>query len=641
MKQKPFLRTVSVDEAKRIILSKIRIIRYSEEIEIQKALGRILSENVISKMDVPPFDRASMDGYAVVAADTFGADEENPKLLEKIGSIRAGEDLDVVVESGRCVEISTGAPMPAGADSVVIVEDTEEEGNFVRIYRSITPGKNVMPAGSDIMRGETILRKGTSLGPRETGVLAACGFSRINVYKKPKVAIISTGDEIIPPGEELTFGKIYDVNSRTISDAVRENGGEPVYLGIAPDDKKRLLERIKKALSGCDLLITSGGTSAGAGDLLYQIVEEQGELLIHGIAIKPGKPFIFGIFDEKPIFGLPGYPTSALITFNIFVSPIIREMAGYPPSERKKIKAKTSVRIYSARGRREYLPINLISGKDGYGVYPILSGSGAITTFSNADGYVEIPENVEILEEGTEVDVELLSESVKPADLCIIGSHCIGIDLILEMMMEKKRIKAKIMNVGSIAGLSAVKRGESDVSGTHLIDEETGDYNTFYLKKYRINACLVGGYEREQGIIVKKGNPKEISSLEDLFRVRFINRNPGSGTRTLLDIELKRIGRGGIRGIEAKTHSAVASAVFHGKADAGIGIRSVASMYDLDFIPLWKERYDFAIPVEKMDKESVKEFIQILNSERFKKKLEKIPGMKTTDKTGKIIYSPD
>jgi|Deesub1362A_J573_1020465.scaffolds.fasta_scaffold00005_272 putative molybdopterin biosynthesis protein len=658
MEQKEFHEVVSINEAKRLLYSNYTPTPTFEEVDLGEALGRVLFETVVAPIDVPPFDRAAMDGYAVRAKDTFYADEENPAELRILGYIQAGDSPKVVVEENTCVGIATGAPMPKGANAVVMVEYTDREKDIVKVYRPVAPGENIMSAGSDIMRGETVLRRDTVLSPRETGVLAALGLKKIKVYRRPQVGVLSTGNEIVEPGSKLEYGKIYDVNSRAIIDAVIENGGDAKFFGIVRDDPALLRRKLKEMLE-CDIIITSGGTSAGVGDLLYKVIDDLGSpgIIAHGIAVKPGKPTIIGVLNNKPLFGLPGYPTSAMVIFDVFVAPLIRRLAGLVERERKKIEAKTAMRLFSAKGRYEYMLVNLVKSSAGeYSAYPILTGSGAITTLAEADGYLEVPENTEIIPEDSLVKVSLLSDIIKPADLTIIGSHCIGVDLILNLLNKKTQIQAKVINVGSSGGLAAVKRGESDISGSHLIDEKTGEYNIPFLKKFGIEstAYVVRGYDREQGFVITKGNPKKITGIEDLARddIFFINRNPGSGTRVLLDMELKKFASEKglefnalikkIRGyeIEAKSHSAVAAAVAYGKADVGLAIKTVAEQYGLDFLPLREEKYDFVIPKAKINKVSVQKFIEILNSDEFKDVLRRIPGLKPNNKTGMIIHEP-
>jgi putative molybdopterin biosynthesis protein len=653
---KEFHDVVSIREAKRRLERHYKACPKAEEIRLAEAAGRVVFTDVIADIDVPPFDRASMDGYAVKAKDTFYADEEKPASLRLKGDIRAGQNKKVTIKEKEAASIATGAPVPKGANAVVMVEYTEKKGKTVNIHRPVTPGENIMAAGSDIMRGETAVRAGTVLSPRETGVLAALGATKVQAFKRPAVAIISTGDEIVQPGKSLKFGRIYDVNAQAIADAVRENGGIPEFLGIVKDDPGTLLKRLKEMMK-YDIIIASGGTSAGAGDVLYRVIDKLGKpgIIVHGIAVKPGKPAIIGVANKKPIFGLPGYPTSAMITFHVLAAPILRRLSGMGGEAKKQIKAKAAMRLFSAKGRYEYMLMNLVSGTKGeYSAYPVLTGSGAITTLAEADGYVEIPENTAIIDASSEIDVTPLSDVIKPADLTIIGSHCIGVDMLLNVMNRRTPVQAKIINVGSSGGIAAARRGESDISGTHLIDEKTGIYNVPFLKKLGIadRAYLVRGYDREQGLVTARGNPHGIESIEDLITggISFINRNPGSGTRILFDLELKKAARGvsptelknQIPGyeIEAKSHSAIAAAVAHGRADAGLAIRTVAHQYGLGFVPLREEKYDFAIPREKLEKPAVKRFLEALKSREFKKELKKTPGLKPTRETGKIIHKP-
>ena len=395
----------------------------SELVSIESALGRVASTDIFSPLNIPPFDRATMDGYAVVASDTYYCSEDAPATLIVKARIRAGEVRSEDIERGFCMGISTGAAVPKGADAVVKVENTmeieREDKDVVKIYKPVAPGENIMLAGTDIKRGEKIVTRGTTLTAQDTGVIAACGLSTVKVYKKPTVAVISTGDELIMPGENLTPGKIYDVNARTLSDSIRECGSVPLSLGIVRDRKEEIRNKIKEALRmGADVIILSGGTSAGGGDEVPVAIAEVGELILHGVDIKPGKPFVLGMCHDKPVFGLPGNPTSALITFNLFVAPLLRAISGsiqiqnqnQQPKQkrRKKVKVKTACRIFSEPGRNEYLMVKLVPGNGNLVAYPILSGSGAITTLAKADGYIYMGKGREIIEEGEEVEVELL-----------------------------------------------------------------------------------------------------------------------------------------------------------------------------------------------------------------------------------------
>jgi len=449
---KQFLQITEKKEVEKIIADlsvKLanKIAAETEKVRISEALGRIASTDIFSPLDIPPFDRSTMDGYAVVASDTFYSAEDNPSSLIIKDYIQAGEfpsPSHQNIEKGYCTGISTGAAIPKGANAVVKVENAfeyvdvavakgvgkkegkEERGNKlkkVKIYKPVAPAENIMLASADIKRGERIVTNGTMLTPRETGVLAACGLKEIFVHKKPVVAVISTGNELAAPGEEkLEPGKIYDVNAQTISDSVRETGCGcvPLFLGIAVDSQEEISAKINDSLTkGVDVIIVSGGTSAGVGDVLPTVIEGLGEILVHGVDIKPGKPFMIGIIKGKPVFGLPGNPTSALITFNLFLAPLLRTIScnhfykdeGGGRRKKVKAKAKTAVRIFSEKGRNEYVLVNLAKAKppeeDKLLVYPILTGSGAITTLSKADGYIFVEKGKEIIEEGEEVEVEV------------------------------------------------------------------------------------------------------------------------------------------------------------------------------------------------------------------------------------------
>jgi putative molybdopterin biosynthesis protein len=648
--KKVFRNLVSVKKAHEIIRS-FPMGPEIEEIELISAYGRVVAEDYEAEIDVPPFDRSTMDGYAVLAEDTFEADEDSPVRLRLIGRISAGDHPAFEVKRGFTVEIATGAPLPSGANAVVMEEYCEERKNEVLVYRAVSPGENVMFAGSDIMAGELILREGEILSPREIGVLSAAGFSKVRVYRRPKVAIFSTGNELILPGEKLEYGGIYDVNSFTLVNSVREDGGNPVFLGIARDEEKDIENKVKEALN-CDIIICSGGTSAGAGDMVYRIFERfEPGVLVHGISVKPGKPTIIADLNGKPAFGLPGNPTSALMIYRIFVSPLIRKMAGLRKKHEIEIEAEVPMKIHSVSGRTEFLPVNIVRGGEGYSVYPV-SGyySGAITSLSETDGFIEIGEEKSIIEPGEKVKVSLFSEEIKPADLMIIGSHCIGIDIILKILKKKSDVSVKTINAGSSGGISAVKRGEADIAGVHILDE-SGEYNIPYIRKYGLSGkCyLVKGYLREQGIILPKGNPEGVKGIRDIVEknLKIINRNRGSGTRILLDMHLRKIAEeigedfnsliSGINGytIEARSHTSVAVAVLMGKAEAGLGIKTVADRYSLDFIPVRAEEYDFLIPKDRFDLEKIQSFLRVLKSEEFSKHLPS--GLRTYDRTGEVI----
>jgi putative molybdopterin biosynthesis protein len=414
-----FRKLLSFDEAKQLLEKSFSAKPVGEEqVAISKAHDRVLAQDIVSPMDIPSFSRSTVDGYAVKAADTFGASEDKPVSLRFCGHIAIGEPPKVAVEKGLVAEIVTGAPLPDGADAVVMVEQTSRQGDNVLIRRPVAGSENVMAAGSDIRKGETALKKGRVLGSREIGVLAAIGLTEAAVYKRPRVAVLSTGGEVVAPGEVLPPGKIYDINAHTLSAAVLESGGEPINLGIIPDKKDKLTKALKQALGSADAVITSGGVSVGPKDFTPQVVDSLGKpgVIMSGVAVKPGKPLTVAIVDGKPVFSLPGNPTSSLFMFNVFVRPILVKLAGRTEEDLPKVKAVAAKKMFPARGRRTFIMVNLSYNKAGeLLVSPVPTGlSGAITTLAKADGFVEISEKQQFIDAGTEIDVYLFGKLRKP-----------------------------------------------------------------------------------------------------------------------------------------------------------------------------------------------------------------------------------
>lgn len=631
--RKEFRTLVSLEDARKALLPFYR--REEEQVDLAACSGRTLARNVLSTVDVPGFDRASMDGYAVKARDTWGADEAAPRQLKIAGIVHAGDLPRVKVDQGTAVEVATGAMMPEGANAVVMVEQTDTEGPILNVRKAVSPGENVMHAGADVMQGELVLRQGTVLTSREISVLAAVGVKAVPVFRKPRVGILSTGNELAPPGAALRPGQIYDVNAYAVGSGVLENGGEPAYYGIVRDEPEAFRKALLDAASQSDVVLTSGSTSAGASDMMFSTVGGVGKVLVHGIKIKPGKPTIIGEASGKPFIGLPGYPSSALTIFNEVAAPLIRHLSGRREPERSLVKAKMAVSVQSEGGREVLQPVGLTRSAQGLEAYAIEKGSGAVTALRDADGYVEIGEDVHVIEEGKEVEVRLFSPSISFPDLLIIGSHCLGID-VLTGALGQRGFSLRSVNVGSMGGLRSIRKGVADVAGVHLLDE-SGVYNQPFLKAVGLeDAVLVKGYIREQGIIVARGNPLRIRGIGDLPGKRLVNRTKGSGTRTLFDMELKKLAaeKGvafeklteALQGydVEAKTHSAVAAAILAGKADAGVGIRTVADQNGLGFIPLRDEEYDFVVRKEVLERPAVKAFLEILRSSEFRAELRKL-----------------
>jgi len=404
---------MTFDEAKRAISEQLKPKALGEEeISLLEAYNRVLKEDIASTLDIPPFNRSTVDGYTVKAEDTFGAEENQPAKLSVCGVVNVGEPPKISLAKGEAAEIVTGAPIPEGADAAVMVEDTDREDAELSVYRAVTKNENVMKKGTDIKKGETVLKAGQVLGASEIGVLAALGLTKVKVFKVPVVAVLSTGAEITEPGKKLPPGKIYDINAYSLSAAVRESGGTPVYLGVVPDDKAELRKALEQALASADMALTSGGVSVGPKDLTPQIVDSLGKpgLIVCGIAVKPGKPTTIAVIGRKPVFALPGHPTSALLMFHLLVCPVIRLLSGRPGNEVTTVKAKAGARMFSAKGRRTFVMVKLKRDKSNQFIAePVETGaSGAITTLARADGFVEIPENQQFVDSGEEIAVALL-----------------------------------------------------------------------------------------------------------------------------------------------------------------------------------------------------------------------------------------
>ena len=644
MKQKEFHDLLCIDDAKKRFYSNIfRTPPGTEKININDSLGRILSTDITAKLDVPPFARSQRDGYAVIAQDTFTADEENPVTLKLMSeNISAGSTPKTPLKKACALRIATGAPIPRGANGVVMVEYCNEGNGFIEVKSGVHPDENIMHAGEDVMQGEVVYRRGMRMSSCDLGVLAAIGVTEINVFSRPRVAVISTGNELIPPGSKLTGAKIYDVNSAMIVGACKECGAKAEFLGIAKDDEKDIETLLEKALK-YDAIIISGGTSAGTGDICHSVIDKMltPGMLVHGVAVKPGKPVVLGAHKKKPVVVLPGFPTSCIVMFNLFVKPVILSMCGLKEDVSAKIKAKCAVRYSSSQGKHEFVLSNIVKSKDTYYAYPVPKTSGAVTSFSSADGYIEVAQDIEYIEKDEVVDVVLLSDNVTVPDIIFIGSQCMGSDAALTIL-SKRGYLSRVINVGSTGGLLACRRGEADICGTHLIDAKSGVYNIGFMDK---GLMLIRGYRRKQGIMFRCGCPHR--SLDDFLaddKLRLINRNGGSGTRVLFDMLLDKLkyesDRKNIKGydVESKSHNAVACAIASKKADWGIGICSAAKMYNLKFIELRDEEYDFCIPKSRFKKESVIEFISVLKSDEFKKRIEALVGFVVPEDIGEVVY---
>ncbi len=622
-RQEQFLDVVSRDEAearfrRHLTLAPLGV----ESVPLAQARGRVLAVDVLAPVDVPGFDRAGVDGFAVRAEDTEEADDEAPAVLALTPAVLTpGVQPRTAVTPGWASAIATGGMVPRGADAVVMVEQTELRDGpplSVEVSRPAAPGAFIAAAGSDMGLGETVLRRGKLLSSREVGMLAAVGVAEVNVWRRPRVAIFSTGDELVAPGAPIRPGQVYDSNAAILAAAVEELGGIPVPLGIIPDDPAALAAALDAALAAGDMVLLSGGTSKGAGDLAHQAVArlDAPGIVVHGVALKPGKPLCLAVQHNKPVAVLPGFPTSAIFTFHEFVAPVLRAFAGLPPERQRVVDVVLPLRIGSERGRTEYVMVSLIEAPGGgLAAYPTAKGSGAITSFTQADGFFAVPADMESVAAGTPVQVRLIGDGMPAADLVVIGSQCAGLDLLVSLL-DAEGFAVKSLAVGSMGGLAAAARGECDVAGIHLMDPASGIYNAPYVTEAME---LVPGYGRLQGVVFGMGDTRfegqsvtaaVAAALADPDAL-MVNRNAGSGTRLLIDQLLDGARPPGYA-VQARSHNAVAAAVAQGRADWGVAIQTVARDYGLGFLPLQEEKFDLVVPKSRLGRPAVQRLLSLL-----------------------------
>ncbi len=622
MKQDQFLTVLGRDEALARFETALAAAPVGvETVPLGESLGRIVARSLSPAIEVPPFDRSTMDGFAVRASDVATASEENPIALKPTGEqIACGRLPKIAIEPGATSVIATGGPIPRGADAVVPVEWTEPAADgTILVRRPVAGGQNVAFAGSDLGRGEVFIRRGTPIGSREIGMMAASGIGEVPVWRRPRVAVVSTGDELVAPGEALPPAGIYDTNGPIVAATVAENGGEPVVFGRVRDDEAALRETLARALESCDMVVLSGGTSKGAGDYTSRLVAELGEpgIVVHGVALKPGKPLCLAVCRGKAVVVLPGFPASAMFTFHEFVVPSLRRLAGLKPRADESVEATVPVRVPSARGRTEYVMVSLAEGDEGEVVaHPVFKGSGAISAFAQADGFVAVDALADHLPAGSDCAVTLFDPDIRLPDLVIAGSHCIGLEPIVDTLSDRG-FDVRILALGSTGGLEAARRGECDVAPMHLMDPATGGWNQPFLDE---GLELREGWRRMQGFVHRPDDArfagfKTVAEAVEAAladpSVVMVNRNQGAGTRILIDRLLAGRRPPGWQN-QPRSHGAVVVAVARGAADWGMTIEPAARAEGLAFLPYGEEHYDFAIPRSRLERPAVRAFLDLL-----------------------------
>jgi len=625
-----------------------------ESVSTEDSLGRITAEPIFARISSPYYQAAAMDGVVVRARDTYEASESSPITL------KINQDFHF---------INTGNPIPFGFDAVIKIEDInplsefkgdknkdisndstddskEENIKEIKIFSAVSPGQHVRNIGEDVVANQLIIPINHRIRPLDIGALLAGGVNQLFARRKPKVAVIPTGNELIPPGEEISPGKIIEYNSKIIKGLIYEWGGKAKVYEIVKDIPVDLKRILLEAASQNDIVVVLAGSSAGSKDFTSEVVKNIGEVLVHGVAIMPGKPTILGIIDNTSFIGLPGYPVSAIISAEQFLKPLVFHKLGLIVKRREEVKIHMAHKVVSRLGDEEFLRVKLgnIDGK--IMAYPLSRGAGVLTSLVEADALIRIPLLKEGIDFGEEVEAELLEDLNRiKNNIIVTGSHDLVLDILRnELQEEFSDFNLVSFNVGSMGGLLALKQKRTHLATTHLLDPESGEYNFPYIKKVlpQRELVVVNLTYREQGIMVKRGNPKNIKGIDDLVRknIKFINRQKGSGTRVLLDYlsKKKNINPLDIQGYskEEYTHLMVASAVAEGSVDAGLGILSAAKAFHLDFVPVAKERYDIIIPKENYSSLKIKKLLTIIRSEKFKKKVLSLGGYDLSQ-SGKVL----
>ncbi|MBQ6380037.1 MAG: molybdopterin biosynthesis protein [Clostridia bacterium] len=617
-----YLNNLPLEQAKESYYAHLKQVGFAgktEVIAVGDACGRVLKSAAYAHICSPHYNASAMDGVAVKAAATFGASERTPLRLTPA---------DYVV-------VDTGDPLPERCDAVIMVEDLVECGaGEYQIMAPVVPWQNVRQVGEDLCMGDMIAPAGTELTPALCGALLAGGITRIEVLKQPLVGIIPTGDEIVPPTADPAAGDIIEFNSTVFKGMLGSMQAAVKVYPITPDQKEKIRAALEAALAACDIVLISAGSSAGRDDYTGEIIASLGTVLVHGIAIKPGKPAVLGEAGGKPVIGLPGYPVSAIVIMEEIVSEVVALYYGKAMPARETAKAVLAKKVVSSLKYSEYVRVSLgaIGGK--LSAAPLARGAGVITSFTKADGVLIVPQNCEGIEAGTEVEVRLYKPLSQIRNTLIVtGSHDPLIDEVADFLARRGApFRVCSTHVGSMGAVYAVRDGLAHMGGIHLLDTESGVYNQAYVEKYLPagTAVTVKGVGRVQGLMVQKGNPLGIKTFKDITKGRYVNRQRGAGTRILCDYLLAQnaIAPEQVEGYrnEEYTHTAVAALIAAGNADAGLGICSAAKMYGLDFIPICNETYEFLVDKRYLDDPMVQAFLEVLYSEQFQNRLEEMGG---------------
>lgn len=627
-----YLSNAPLDRAVADYLDKLRkngLAPQGETIPVTDANGRVTYEAVYANNCAPHYNACAMDGIALVAKDTFGASETTPVYLHK----------------NQFVNVDTGDPLPDGCDAVVMMEDVIASDSGVELRVAAVPWQHVRQIGEDISANDMILPSYTKITPAAMGAMLATGVMKIRVVKKPVVGIIPTGDEIVPPTDNPAEGEIIEFNSTIFSALLQNWGAQPKVYPIVKDNQQMIEQALQTALEECDAVLLNAGSSAGSEDYSTQAIEAVGAVLVHGLSIRPGKPTILGLQNEKPILGVPGYPVSGIIVLEQVFKPVVDVLTGRSPRMDQIIEAVCARRMTSSLKYREFVRTR-VGYVDGRMIaVPLNRGAGVVSSFVKADGIIDVPQNSEGYEAGAAVKVRLLRDVDQIKNTVVVtGSHDPLIDEVAELLSRKhKGSRVASSHVGSMGGIMAIKRKEAHLGGIHMLDESTGAYNVPYIKKY-LNAdeiVLVECVQRVQGLLVKKGNPKGIREFSDIAEegISYVNRQKGSGTRILCDYLAKSTGidSAAVNGYDREeyTHTGVAAIVSAGSADVGLGIYSAAKLYNLDFIPICEEQYDLLALKQAMELPHVMRFIDILKSAAFKQRMAALGGY-TTHHPGEV-----